>query len=467
MPAASAVKTVPKGERKIEVKVAIHTCISCCKAPSAIKRCSRCKKVSYCNVACQSADYAKHEEFCKAVASLRPNWPRFDVNNDKPVEDQCAKIIEGLTQLLARPLNERERRLFIFEPRCIECSLSNEELYQAASKGIGANRLDFCEDCLSTFYCSTEHRNACETAHKNDPFEEGARISSCEMSKRIAVDDKVLGMACLDVAKIKPRPINQVYKPLRRFGDPKRSAWTTWFNESISDRPALFSSTATTKRLLTQSQTTPLTILYGIELFDKIPSPRPLLVHNLGLEVHILEMTEGVPDATDTIFEDILHWNPQYKYLTVHFFGAKSLTKRDSNIRVAVCSHCRSKGKHHVHALHAQLYHEWVAQQDKWTGSWTPPDLALMFNATMNPSDTQEWEPTLRLLAESCVPTLITSYHASEAAVNELITRSVGAKIVIPSHRNPWRDEMANLEPCGGKGFFFNNGIVFGFQGLV
>ena len=36
---------------------------------SLLKRCSRCKMVWYCSVACQKVDFAQHKRFCRDIDS--------------------------------------------------------------------------------------------------------------------------------------------------------------------------------------------------------------------------------------------------------------------------------------------------------------------------------------------------------------------------------------------------------------
>ncbi len=47
-------------------------CFSCKKETSNLKKCGKCKSVSYCSRACQKQDWSTHKQFCK-----EKNFPPF------------------------------------------------------------------------------------------------------------------------------------------------------------------------------------------------------------------------------------------------------------------------------------------------------------------------------------------------------------------------------------------------------
>ena len=78
------------------------TCAYCGKTSDTVKKCSRCKKVSYCSKSCQQADWSKHKTGCRSEQS-RDN-PEASSQDDGTREQAvvkrecgyCGKVSESL-----------------------------------------------------------------------------------------------------------------------------------------------------------------------------------------------------------------------------------------------------------------------------------------------------------------------------------------------------------------------------------
>ena len=65
------------------------TCAACGKTSDTVKKCSRCKKVSYCSRSCQQADWSKHKTSCQSQQS-RDN-PEASSQDDGTIEQAVVK----------------------------------------------------------------------------------------------------------------------------------------------------------------------------------------------------------------------------------------------------------------------------------------------------------------------------------------------------------------------------------------
>ncbi len=94
------------------------------------------------------------------------------------------------------------------------------------------------------------------------------------------------------------------------------------------------------------------------------------------------------------------------------------------------------------------------------------PDLAVIFNGGfVNKEDRASWVPTLFLLSEYGVPTVVTDVNESYGRTSEIMARVCRGKVVVPLQKNPWRNEVGTPEPYGGPGFLYQNGVFFCFRG--
>ena len=68
------------------MNVELATATSPSSSPSLLKRCSRCKMVWYCSVACQKRDFADHKLRCQYIKTLQTELdasePRFEANEE-------------------------------------------------------------------------------------------------------------------------------------------------------------------------------------------------------------------------------------------------------------------------------------------------------------------------------------------------------------------------------------------------
>ncbi len=378
------------------------------------------------------------------------------------------------------------RNLIAFEPRCAVCLRSEYNMRTADVKkdddntGAGASygSLIPCSTCLGTFACSPAHWAAYEHEHKSRAGEEGTGLSECEMNVRAAEDDALIARMGEHRRPWVPERRRSAYLPLPSGdADAGMSAWAKWFADpaNIKEVPAPgFSQVA--ERLCTEPLSIPLTILYGIGLFDDMAKgnntssvhKRPLH-ERVELEVAILGAASYELAQGGMSFEELLHSLPAVRKLTIRLVGPElgeivGFEFDGKPMDLDTCPRCARRVSVHIHQTNT--FHDYVLQG---VGERRMPDIAVAFNAGMHENEASKagWAPSVKMLAKEGVPTIVTSYQVKEAEADGAFLRDMGCNIVIPSHINPWRSELAIKEPCGARGFYFVNGFIQGFKGTA
>ncbi|KAH8119609.1 hypothetical protein DFH11DRAFT_457707 [Phellopilus nigrolimitatus] len=472
-------------------------CMSCGRSLCRLQRCSRCKRVSYCDDICQKLDYFDHKHFCRALSIVRVKEESVfsaSMNLDREsLEDlvigKCQWTINEIRMLTGGPLTKTEKYLVVYEPRCAVCLRSDHDLtHTSDAPSRESKELTRCLHCYSVFACCDAHRRIIEKTHRSQPFEPKSQLSQCIMLQCVAADDHaemLLGE--------KPMPF---WSPSRRFVKYARlpaaggdtTAWKTWISHPKTQWPGVAPSFHGL-RLLTVSLSLPLTILYGIELFDDdrcifplehLPGPSTCIQTKLHsrehLEIHIVgaASNELMPNSF-AAYEELLHSLPACTHLTLRLVGPGLELYRsavrlpyETKFTASNCDECEAHGIVREHVIHPYLYHEWMHEHRRVLGAeWTAPDLVICFNASFCDTRVSEelWAPTVTLLAELGVPTLVTSNMDKEAKEDSDYVRNLGGLIAMEPHRNPWRNERGIPEFYGNNGFYFSNGHIFGFRG--
>ena len=134
-------------------------CSNCQNPPapgSSLKRCSRCQSTSYCSTTCQRIHWKTHKAICKYISSAalaggldnffsghagstREEWNRFRMN-----------AVKTCSVILSRPLELSEQEMFLFPRVCRRPG--------CFSTGGSGARLEECEACLTTAWCSDQCR---------------------------------------------------------------------------------------------------------------------------------------------------------------------------------------------------------------------------------------------------------------------------------------------------------------------
>ncbi|KAG8936342.1 hypothetical protein FRC02_002935 [Tulasnella sp. 418] len=459
-----------------------------CYARSAEKklmRCSKCKRVHYCSVDCQKADYKNHKEICRALATLLGDssvpTPSYQTSTREELERHAMKLsyatISHMGPLLRRNLTTIEQNLVAWEPRCVLCYKREVDL-NPDPKSSSKSSLTPCH-CLLSFYCSEAHANESKESHTVEILENG--LSQCDLNTQCNRDQYFQLDARKDMGQSDSNPpstpfvwaperIKDQYESLLKYEplvgvmksiDDISPQWRKWFEDSGCP----FTHVPTVMRLATKSLTIPLTTLYGFDVLYSKPEFGPkLVIHYIGTAD--FEVLSGGP-----AHEEIAHSIPTTKTLDLHFIGPElqAITKSMKSSKVVdmeACPTCQQAGKTRIHTFHAYKYHDWVHSLGD---QYTKPDIAVIFNSGIHEEESS-FAPTIRLLVEQGIPTIITSYNELEvrqdlAAVQNSVKGESGVNIVMEPKRNPWKCELGHSEPCGQRGYYFINGWTFAFSG--
>ncbi|KLO10573.1 hypothetical protein SCHPADRAFT_942714 [Schizopora paradoxa] len=461
-------------------------CFVCQKISDELLRCGQCKRVSYCSTECQAADHEGHDKVCEALQRAPKTTPSFlrrmifeRGNTPYDLEPDIyllyaeeEKVFDDLFKDMH--MGRIHRDFLLYEPRCAVCLRSADDMRDLYAPEFTS--LLHCSDCRAAFACSEEHRAQYLDEHSRE-LEDGESFTECELNKRayehsleIVTRGWTKGETFFYPLRLKPE-----YTPLP-------SSWDEWFADPFNLCPP--NSSPVLNRIRTKQLSIPMTILYGMELFDKAAGDLPLLTSRTELEIAVVGANEfELKFGGLACFEEILHSLPSLRRLTVRLINPEiicGLIGSEGLNREAMdwepCALCKEKGVEFVHSIHPQLFHEYMEKPIRFNlkegmiqdAPAQLPDIAVVFNSGMGLKyeERSHWSPTLEILAEHGVPTLCTAFLKREAEEDTDYLNMHRCNIVIERHKNPWRSEALTKMVMMRKYFFTYNGFIQGFRGL-
>lgn len=446
--------------------------------------------------------------FCKAITAVDrtvkqlPIW-RGPYTTDGLVNEtieQCTKTRAAVEEILGRELSRKEGNMIIYEPRCGVCFRSERDLRAVTEREAMQQHLDFtrklkrCKDCAHLFCCSVIHGLMMLPDHEDSSNPE----SKCSTYRNMMTDDRVSVKLAFDedgpIAWV-PARRKLRFTPILSNSTPASSPpWERWFADPSTMYPFdVMDLELSTMRMLSKGLSLPLTILHAIHQFDSIPTnasprvsqpgpssphrPSLLLSQRSSLEIHVLGASAyDVFDGSGYVYEELLHSLPACTRLTLRFIGpglsdvATFDRRQEEEFEVENCHDCNARGIERIHGLHPQLYHNWLSSTREAIRAQdlrpALPDLAVIFNGSfINKEDRASWVPTLLILSDYGVPTIVTDVNEVYGRTSEVMTKVCRGKIVVPLQKNPWRNECGTPEPYGRSGFLYQNGVFFCFRG--
>ncbi len=372
--------------------------------------------------------------------------------------------------------NRAPRDLLLYEPRCAVCLRSADDMRSTLDPEYTS--LLYCPDCRAAFACTEDHRAEYLDEHSHR-FEDGESYTECEMNKRAYEDSLEIvtrGWSLTETLWF-PQRRKSEYAPLpTKTGS--LSCWDQWFADPSNLCPP--ESSPVLNRVCTRQLSIPLTVLYGMELFDKAAGDLPLLSSRTELEIAVLGANEyELKFGGLACFEEILHTLPSLRRLTLRLIGPQvplglvGLNGLNQELLKpwVPCALCKEKGLELVHSIHAMLFHDYVDEgTTKAAADGGPafqwPDIAVAFNSGMGlDGGNTSWAPTIETLAKNGVPTLCTSFLERESEEDEEVLMRNQCNIIFKRHKNPWRSELLTKMVFMRKGYFTYNGFVQGFRG--
>lgn len=164
------------------------------------------------------------------------------------------------------------------------------------------------------------------------------------------------------------------------------------------------------------------------------------LTSTSSLTIHLLGAT-GREFLGMSAFEEILHLIPTLKSLDITAVGPSSqlygqgLEGYAPRYDLPCCETCQSQGRKRPISAYKGLYHDFAS-----SSFYEKPDLIVAFNSGCVDGDDadSDWDRTIRLIVDSGIPALFTTYNPREAWHEQVKMRSLGAKFIVEPEKNKW-----------------------------
>jgi splicing suppressor protein 51 len=201
--------------------------------------------------------------------------------------------------------------------------------------------------------------------------------------------------------------------------------------------------------MCTDTLTMPLTILSGLEQLHLDEKPE--------LRIHLLGATGRELMALSS-FEEIMHLVPGLKRVHVTAIGphswtdaAEKLDQRDGRYfpgrEMSCCAECAQQGRKRSVASWKGVYHDFI-NSAVYDEQKEKPDLIVAFNSGIVDGDDADtdWAPTIKVILNSRVPGLFTTYNEHELGNETSMWKKRGAKFLVEPKENIWRGLVPSPE---------------------
>ncbi|XP_033209929.1 uncharacterized protein LOC117168405 [Belonocnema kinseyi] len=348
-----------------------------------LKRCSRCRMISYCSTAHQKEDWSSHKNLCKVLSDLGgPKMFQKLKENHNPTSSMTKKVAQLKTRMAIKTLimtkvtEKLERKLYVFEsqminhPRiCFHCFDSEAELIN-------------CRNCPNAAFCKdhagdSEHFLLCpqlmlcreiELDHLNRrDFFTQLRKSKFDFHLENTRLPKSMKEFLQTSVKVNKDRIKYLDRP---------ELWEVYLSEAISR---------------------PLTLVHVIQKL-KLPVKSRLVVHVIGADMEEVGMS---------IWEVVLHWLPSVTELRIAFVGPELDAKKTYTSKL--CKKCCEKKKE----LNFETFNDQYEMYSTLSISALKPDIVIGYN--MAPFAYTTWTTSIGKLVTMQSPLIITATSEIEA----------------------------------------------------
>jgi splicing suppressor protein 51 len=445
-----------------------NLCFRCFSPSSNLLRCSGCKRAGYCSKECQKLDWSIiHKNYCKIFKTI--NQVEEQQYQEKRTWNEYRAYLLKTVRSIRDAAPKDENLHFIVQAQAY-CASCRRTAVQLSTRKITLTK---CDQCRLIFSCSDCGENAKHSVSICANYQLHAHIENF----RIGFFE--------DTGKFSPVTCTQFPRTDRKLlKDTDSEGWYDYF-VSISDKPQIrgiispnFLSLGPGERTAdekdqhermrmfllcaTDNLTMPLTILSALE---DISWTKP------HLKIHIVGATGREMLALGN-FEEILHLMPGLKSLqltavgpNVWAGGAVGGKSYVPKTELECCQVCKRDGGSRSVALYCGLYHDFITTPD-----YEEADLVVAFNSGFVDGDDSQyhWDSTIKLLVESGVPCLFTTYNAQEAQNEKTKMLGLKAKFLVEPQKNKWSGLIPTPEFIDEEyGMWFQNDYRYIIQGRI
>ncbi|KAJ7471872.1 hypothetical protein FB451DRAFT_1559085 [Mycena latifolia] len=401
-----------------------------------VRLCSKCKRVGYCNVACQNQDWKEHKPLCQQFQNIN-NYdrdqdylshlePRLRLEHYLQEEEIRWRIFTETSD--DHPYGRFPGQLISFGKKCQVCFRTpfhdKERTFTA------------CKNCRLAWWCSSE----CD-----------AHFSETHTKKECAEFRIVAAFEAVGIAYALARPPGQALvirteEPRTSYLPPSSlSGWTDYdrlfpeFSFAVDCTALEFKSAhpdavQAVKLLATNSASMLMTVFRALEdVLPDLPTRSTLCIHIVA--------ADGRELGSKAIMEELLHYLPRLKSVTLVYVGPE-VDGAHSAPNLA-CSQCQGMGRNRATIRHRATYHEFAHSSEY---SAHPPDLVVGFNTGMGEIDVTGWRASLGVMLASATPAVFTSYTAIEASLDAALLRRMGALFLKDPQKNIWSASPASIQ---------------------
>ncbi|KAF2833590.1 hypothetical protein CC86DRAFT_338987 [Ophiobolus disseminans] len=410
-------------------------CFRCFEPSEKILKCGACRRAGYCSKECQRLDWsAIHKKQCKTLQRIN----EIDVEDyqDSRTWDDYRRFLLRYVHLVQEMTPERDT-IFIIQaqPYCSTCYRSANQL---ASLRLALN---VCTQCQLLHHC-----DSCPDSHTESVCAAYQTQNKIEKFRHELFEDtgKASAITCTADPHTSHKPLTNCtgwYDYFVKISDKRQIKGKitpdfSGISDSVTRGNTSQQEFEEQRRmfllLATDTLTMPLTIVSALEELHLLKAPR--------LRVHLLGAT-GREFLAMPAFEEILHLVPGIKSLEITAVGPSSLLHGHGpegyapKQNIPCCDACQSKGRTRPLASYQGLYHDFAK-----SSHYEKPDIIVAFNSGCVDGDDADtdWDQTIRLIVDSEVPTLFTTYNPREAWHEQVKMKSLGAKFVLEPARNKW-----------------------------
>ncbi|KAF5357630.1 hypothetical protein D9758_007526 [Tetrapyrgos nigripes] len=458
-------------------------CSYCLKAkdacPSGLKKCSGCKRISYCSEACQKSDWkSSHKQLCPQFKKVND----FDrtVIGDRPlsllefanVQVFIISISDSSFELYGTRQEMRIQIFFQVTPQNKDtrkyideqatCQVCNRTPFQKPEY----HPFEICSGCNYVRWCSDECKENLSSVHSPKHC---AVLRLYVAYNRISIDYALSGQ------NGRKRPMFQTpnprdsYIPLSEIAD-----WNDYhcriFPEFRSKCEATAKGLETSdpasvegfEMMAMEPACIVLTVIAAIEA-SGLTTRESLRIHFVGASSREL--------SGHGMMEELLHYLPCLKNVHITYVGPQAhlcavlFSLSDGNL---ACEKCQAKDFSRTASYHGSEYHTFMTRV---AGPEDKPDLVIALNSGFTEVIPESWRLTVQNILRQGVPAAFTSYSDVEARQELGVLRDMGAKFLVEPRENKWRgvvpivNKIAELFSPGSMGMGYDSNWWYVFRG--